>query len=232
MSQVIIGSTAAVAQGTKRNWTFATGETSTHEWRGKASSVYSMYLLKKAQGNIIGDTDSLDYDPGRGCARLVQRIVADGPVIYELYTNDLYKDIRTHATFAALTAAQRKDVYAAYDSGAGVGASASWTSTMTDLYTFLTLGTEQYLLAQYVLRSTQTVSLRSSVRASYTGVNTVQEPPNTPAANVIIGNLPAGEWLKKGPMVRQYGARKWQIIQEFWHATTWSTILCAGTGTP
>jgi hypothetical protein len=108
----------------------------------------------------------------------------------------------------------------------------AFSAAETVLYNFYAMGVQEYTLPGYVLRSVRNVSKRSTVAASYANVNTVQPPPNVANVNTLIGSLPTGEWLLKAPQVRQYGARRWQITQEWWWSPKWSALLYGGTGTP
>jgi hypothetical protein len=159
---------------------------------------------------------------------LIAREVADGKPIYELWGNDLYKPVQTHPYFDSLTPAEFLAVRQAMDDGTEITSA----DKKQELWELENRGTVEYLESAYVLRETKNVSKRSVLAASYDNVNRVESPPDTAQVNRLIGSLPAGQWLKKSPQVRQYGARRWQIVQEWWWAVTWSAILYGGTGAP
>lgn len=151
-----------------------------------------------------------------------------GQSVYELNVNELSNPIESHAYFESLSSdPQIVDVKRNVDEN--LAADGSWTSLQLDLYKHLIRGLTEYNASQYVLRETKNVSKRSTVTASFTNVNRMDTPPNVAAANTLIGSIPTQEWLKKSPVVRQTGTRRWQIVTEWWGATKLSSVLYGGT---
>lgn len=243
MAVEVIGSTGASQQAAIKSWAYSTGEGTMTVFKGPGAAIEALYQMYKTVAGYNPTYDSVETEYARGVGQLVVRTVADGATIYELYANELQKPVYQHSHFASIdvgtVAAIRR--YFALGLKLEVGTALvdeDGTSIATavqldvDLYTLLCRGTEYYLESAYVLRETKTVSKRSSVQASFTGINTVSAPPDTSSVNTIIGALPSGEWLKRAPVVRQYGVRRWQIVTEWWWAEKWSLALYGGTATP
>jgi hypothetical protein len=152
-------------------------------------------------------------------------VIGDGETTYELMANEMSQHISTHSYFASLTDSEVAAVLQAVEAKQP----STFTGAQSDLYAHCIRGLDEYVVSNYVLRETKNVSKRSLLTASYTNVNQVDTPPDTQVANTLIGLVPSGEWLKKTPIVRQVGNRRWQIIQEWWWAEKWSRILYGGS---
>jgi hypothetical protein len=92
------------------------------------------------------------------------------------------------------------------------------------------LGTDSYLVSQYVLRHVRVLASNTSLRPSYTNVGKVF--PTTDALTLSEGTptflldaLPSGVWLKRTPSVDQVAPDKWSITQEYWHAETYNSFI-------
>lgn len=220
-----IGNDSACQQGTKLVWSYYDGERQAITYKGNKSVISALYNSYKSVAGFSPDYDGIEYDPGRGLATLTLSRVADGEPLYELSANDVMNHISTNENFDSLTGDQVAAVLSAVDEREAN----SFTSLQSYLYEHLIRGIEEYPVSQYVLRETKNVSKRSVVTASFDNVNRVTSPPATNAANTLIGELPTGEWVKKAPIVRQIGARRWQIQTEWWWARKWSKMLYGGT---
>lgn len=216
-----------VEQASKLRWGYVDGESQQNEWVGPASDLLTLYNNYKALAGSTPQLDALELDL-RMPARLVATFAENGNTMYELMANDVNKPIYQNSYFDDLTAAQKIAVRIAVDEGTTITTPAKAVS----LWTFLASGVEEYLETQYVLRETKRVSLRSEVRASYTNVNRVDEPPSYATNTPMISSVPSGEWLKRPPIVRNIGQRRWEVITEWWWANKWSAILYGGTGSP
>lgn len=229
MAKSVLGSQNAIDQGTQKTWNFADGEMRTQVFRGLTLAVENLYESSKSLAAFDPYLDSLDFDPGHGIGTLITREVEDGKPIYELWSNDVYKPVQAHPYFAdSLTSDQFLDVRKAMDESTSI----TTEDKAQELWELLNKGTVEYLESAYVLRETKNVSKRSVISASFTDVNRVSDPPDTAQVNHLIGSLPTGEWLKRSPQVRQFGARRWQITTEWWWGEKVSAILYGGTGTP
>lgn len=241
MALDIIGSQAAIQQGSRKTWDFNTGEREIRSWKGVNTAIANLYALYKAVAGNMPELDSLDLDMGRGIGTLVASLTEDASqAVYELFANDIYKPIEQHKYFAIsgtpLTATQIVNVRRAISLGkteAEVSAAPwSFATKQLELWQLYAKGTVECVVRQYVLRETYIVSKRSQLTASYTGVETVQDPPNAKAVNQILGNIPTQEWLKRTPVVRTLGKIRWSIMQEWWGADAWSAVMYGGTATP
>jgi hypothetical protein len=222
-----IGTTDPVKQGTKLTWSYFDGEREGVQYKGERSIIYSLYQSYKTVAGFNPEYDGIDYDPGKGLATLTLYKVADGEPLYELSANEISQSITMHEYFEDLTVEQVRQVLVVINDL--TPADGTWTDLQQQLHTQLLFGITEYNISQYVLRETKTVSKRSTVTAAFDEVNTVSDPPSTSAANTLIGELPTGEWVKKSPVVRQIGSRKWQIITEWWWYRKASRILYGGT---
>lgn len=245
----VIGNTGAIQQRVGTDWTYNTGQSTQRVFKGVYAAVETLFNSYKAVAGFTPSIDSLQLNYERGLGTLTVSLVEDGPVQYELTSNQVTYPIETHPYFATTSPLTSAEVHAVqtaiklginqnpYQTVNGTPLAApfdgsAFTAKQQKLYDFFSRGVEYYYSSAYVLRSTQIVSKRSTVTASFTGVNTVVTPPDTQAVNTLIGALPSGEWLKQSPNVRMYGNQKWQIVQEWWWAPKWSTILYSGTGSP
>jgi hypothetical protein len=224
----IIGTSSPTTARVTKSWDYFNGEVTETVIRGTRAAVATAYETYKAVAGFSPEYDSVSFDPGRGLAQLSIRQIQDGAPLYELQANELSNPIWLHSHFSALSAADILEVRMAFESGTEI----STGDAKQDLWEMLCKGTEEYLISSYVLRETKNVSKRSTVAASYSNVNRVEAPPDITAVNALIGGLPSGEWLKKAPVVRQVGSRRWQIVTEWWWAEKWSEILYGGTLTP
>lgn len=231
----VIGSTGAIQQSIAKQWAYSPGETSQTVYKGVYAAVSNLYEQYKAVAGYNPTYDQLSLLYNRGTGTLTVSTVQDGTAQYELIGNELSNPIWSHPYFltsdtpsARLTADQIREVRRSWETGTET--TCPFTDKQKTLYDMMSAGTIEYLVSSYVLRETKIVSKRSTVQASYVGVNTVVTPPSTSSVNSLIGALPTGEWLKKTPQVRMAGARRWMIETEWWWAVKWSAILYGGTG--
>lgn len=107
-------------------------------------------------------------------------------------------------------------------------------------------GVTEYVRSTVVIRRTITAGRRSTIKASWVGVDRAWKlegeagSPN-PKANgqaALIGiiaehpdyNTGLKQWLKKAPQVQEVGKRRYTITYEWWFAKSWSNVLYAGDG--
>lgn len=218
-----IGSTAATYQGYRKRWNYGGAETEEGAYEGPVAAAEALYALLKTVAGYNPDYDGVEIEAVNGVGKVGYAKVTDGDSVYEMWPNLFYKPIYQHTYFTAdLTATQIAAVRSMFEQAELTDPAASgFAGKQLELYAALCHGDEESPEAGYVLRVTQEVSKRSTVQASYVGVNTVVSPPDTSAANSLIGALPTGEWLKQPPIVRMIGRRKWQIAQEYWWALLW-----------
>jgi hypothetical protein len=101
-------------------------------------------------------------------------------------------------------------------------------SVFEKLYEDLTKGVSTYEIEQYVVRHTQVTNKSSNIKAARANVGKIH------TAEYITSRLPedvkfeapeTGYWLKRIPHVDQIEKGKWEIVQEWWHADSYSTLI-------
>lgn len=240
--KAILGSDTATPQSIKKAWGYFDGESEEATWIGPVPALDAVWAALKVVAANSPDYDSLSYDPGRGRGVITARKLSDGEPVYELFPNEFMKPVELHPYFAITEPAVTADNAAVCRNELNKGTLPSQISSLFSgtapqkakalkLYKYLAYGFDEYAESGYVLRETKNVSKRSIVTASYEKVNEVATPPNTSISNALIGALPDGEWLKKSPVVRVIGARRWAIQQEWWWAQQWPVLL-GGTWEP
>lgn len=242
-----IGSTAATAQGVKYGWSYREGETEYSGFIGPVAAVLAIYNAYKVTVGGLPQYDKLDFENDGGLATLRcerhagfsgNASLLEAEALWELLPNEVLKPIETMLYFtttdddgAAVTAADLANIRRYYSRAQDPTAAPLIADKALELYKYLLWGMEECYDSSYSLRRTYTVSGRTTLAATYTGVNTVEAPPNISTANTLIGVLPSGEWLKKGPVVRSLPRRKWHVQQEWWWAKQWAKVY-GGTWTP
>lgn len=245
----VFGTNDTVKQGTMRRWNRNQGKTHSTIYRGPSDKVIALFNSMVAFGGGIADYDEVTCDEANGTGTLTATSNGafnvdstngtDADPVYEVVTNQVARKIEAAPYFVetspVLTAADISKAYAVYNrtatlaDGTVTPAASTLTGKTATLYAMLEAGIHEYYSSAYVLRCTRIVSERSLLRASFDDVNTVTAPPSGTTVNQLIGSLPAGEWLKQGPQVRTYGNGQWEIVQEWWWATKWSSALYGGS---
>jgi len=229
------GAPDSVTYRAKLNWAFTTGERQEVEIKGTETAVKAIYDNLKLVAGSQPTYDTMEYDPGRGVARLKLSKVVDNsesqPGVdeaeYEFFPVEYSKRPQHHSHFASLTTDQVSAVLKAAENPNINETSSGFTALSLELFRHLRYGVDDLTESGYALRETKIVSRRTTLQASYDNVNRVVDPPDISAINAIIGVLPGGEWLKKAPTVTRVG-RRWRITQEWWLAERWS-VAYGGT---
>jgi hypothetical protein len=232
----IFGADAAVEQGSRIAWDYYGGEVAEEQFEGpsdKLKSLYDSYLAVAGSNPTI---ESVSFDARQGIGLMVVRRAYDGAIKYELLSNRIMRPVHQHSYFAsaqgevaAMTAAEVRAVYLAFDEGSEPGG--DWTAKQKSLMEHLTWGVLEATVKQHVLRETRIITKRSLVKAAHDTALTVESPPNTSAVNSLIGGatLAGLEWLRGLTDVVQIGGKKWAIVTEWESALQWSTQLYGGT---
>ena len=233
----ILGSPEAIPKSTKRQWDRRSGEKIIQPYEGADSAILALYnnLKAAAEASRSSATDTISYDPGRGKAMLEVVYTGDGIAVYEMFANELSKSVMQAPYFAttdpALTAVQIEEVSVAFRSGL-TSSDAGFAGKQAELLQLMNLGTEEFNVSQWVVRSTQICSWASTVTASFENVNRVVSAPDIAGSGTIINALPVGEWLYKSPIIRTDGPKRWVIVREWWGADKFSRALYGGTAIP
>lgn len=153
-------------------------------------------------------------------------------VTWELAGNDLNKDLFDHDNYTALSTANQKTLKELRSGNLKID-DAAVTALTGDAEKFADLiktGAEGFTVSQYVLRRTGVVALNwqgtfgiTNVGDYYSSTTALSDAEDVPAA--LKFSLPAGEWLKRTPSVRQNRDGRWVSTQEWWHADDWSDVL-------
>jgi hypothetical protein len=235
-----MGSAAPVEQGSKYTWNFYDGLRTVLSFKGTAAQVNQLMQTYITVAGYNPSVDSLNFDAGRGLASLEVNLMDDGAILYELYpmedrvaveASDYYQTATGNPPVAALSVNEIQAVLRRIQSGGTINTGA-WNQKQQDLFTELACGRNEVLVTRWALRETKRVSQRSTVAATHNTVDRVDPPPSTSAINTLIGQLPTGEWLRRGTVVRTVNSRRWELITEWWWARAWSAAHYGGTLTP
>lgn len=249
----ILGSNAATAQGKKKRYERGGGESEVWPYRGPTEAVEALYESFKNAALIDPTIAVVEFDRGNGIGTLVVTKASDQALlgvstengitkIYELLANEFSKrpelaPVFNPANGTPISNDQIRKAYRAHldstvvdeaDAIARYGLSDDYS---INLFRLLEQGIEEYMASAYVLRETKVVSGRNALRANFTNINRVTDPPDNSSANTLIGpiNLLGGEWLKKAPNIRQISRTKWTVVTEWWWADQWSELLYGGS---
>lgn len=244
----ILGSQEATPQGIKARWQAGSGQTLIYSWRGPTDAVTAIYNGLVNAALVDPTITVMDFNPGKGNAELIVQQASAGSVlgtvnsggvtkVYEILPNEFMKRAEQAPYFSDLTPSNIVKAYSAYDAGVPDASVSpySLTGKSLDLWKLIVQagGNPEYFASGYVLRETFVISGLAKIAPVYTDVNKVVETPKEIwSINQAFGTIPAGEWLKKAPTVRQISRTKWHVQNEYWWADKWSTALYGGTGTP
>jgi len=265
----ILGLSGYTRTGSRQEYDQSNGESTVVTYQGPVSNIETLYAASKLdiQDGTV-DKASKSVEDGLGVLELSY---ADGNendddpntvlnnTIWELVGQDLYKSIRSYNGDVSIangdpldSEAFNKDADQAdleqarlYFETAGVEGSIGVAEPAATYIQLLYRGTDQYLRSSAILRSTLTVSRRSLVTASWTGVDRAWKlsgdaASGGPDLNVgqaaLIGAIETmaeadgtlKQWLKRAPQLTMSGRKSYTIIQEWWFARAWSANLYAG----
>jgi hypothetical protein len=209
-------------------------------YEGTADVIYPIYTT--ALASIGSVYEACDYTPQKGSspasvaltrvANVSKSALTAKVTTYELIPQETLVPVHQHSALCDLTAQDIADAYNLAE-GATTTSPSEWSYAKNALYELILQRTLQVKEYGYILRRTVLCNSVSSAAASYNNVNKVDTPPN---AGGLLGDLPAGEWLKSAPAVRQIGVlpwqNRWQIVDEWQWAKKWSAILYGGSLIP
>jgi hypothetical protein len=98
-------------------------------------------------------------------------------------------------------------------------------------------GVTSFAVDQYVLRRVRVVTESTAIKATSASDNvgrifssaSMRNLEKAPASFPVVGDMPAGFWLKKRPKAGPVAPGKWRIEQEYWHADSYAKTIY---GTP
>ena len=158
---------------------------------------------------------------------------ADGDLelttVWTVAGNDLEKSIENKSEWTSLPDAERDDLR---DFLNGTKKETEVSVSTTNGVAFRDLikaGTTSYTLSQIVVQRTMTVSPGFAGAASMTNVNRIYTKASLTTAegipDTIVFSMLDGQYLKRTPTITQQPNGRFQIVNEWWHADTWSTLL-------
>ncbi len=250
-SAIFSGSSDLQEQPKQRTWSAESGWATVRTWEGERSAIDAFANTLTSQGAIGLSVSSSGESPvGRVSATFpdaqdVNLNANPENITWELFGNDLEKDLTTHSSIKPLTDADRNALVMAKDyvvnppgdtiAEINAAITANLSGKSLKLYQHLSQGTTGYVVTHYVLRKTIKVAGNSAVIASLVGVNKVEAPVGVPG---VLFNVPTEQgdgtiqWLKKPPQVQSLGRGKFQIVQEWWGSNVWSKDLYGGASLP
>jgi hypothetical protein len=251
----ILGTDAAIEQGTKLRWNIHTGETQVRTFKGPADKVHALYQTYKAFTADVPQFDDLSFDAGRGVGILEavksQELLINGVPSstvnaeprWELLTVEERVAVEFSPAFSAFTTAQLKAVRDAYLHN--TAQDPAWAGDARgDLYALYMRGVTDYPDYMYVARVTYVTTKRSTITASFDGVGVAStlSPAVTNPLFIAIKQKSI-DWLKRPPCVREIERHRWEIQQEWWGIefdtsdgafgrVGWSAALFGGRASP
>lgn len=184
---------------------------STGGYPEEVTVIEELYAVDKSKDIVTADYFTIDVDAGKGLP------LSDDDVAWVRRVSE------EGLSEVQITAVAKKE---------GVGAFAqwaNWSTGMKELRYHLTHGVETFFETAFVLRRSLFGVRNSQIKASFTGINTVDTAPTFDSQmEDLIEALPAGEWLYKPPQAEHLGRGKWRITLEWQWAEMWS-IVYGGT---
>lgn len=108
-------------------------------------------------------------------------------------------------------------------------AAGAYWATLSQVAAEITRGVEHYTLDAFVLRKRSIAVAGASLRPAYTNTNRAFSTATLLATEAISAtvadNLPAGYWLKAAPALDQTDSNRFELVQEWTHADSYSTLL-------
>jgi len=104
---------------------------------------------------------------------------------------------------------------------------ASWSIGMKELRWHLERSIDTFYETGFILRQSLYGVRTSSIKAAFTGLNTVAATAPTFDSRMddLIEALPAGEWLIKPVQCEHLGRGKWKVSKEWQWAEKWSIVF-------
>ena len=217
------GSTLSL--NTSSEWTKEGGVRPINVIEGNIDEINARYLAEIATGDAYGTTNlaGLRYEVNRGRARLIRTFNTVDQSVEELYAVDVIRDIREANYFKTLTDAQITAVQTVNeDRGAEV---AGWNALQKTLFKHMRHGVESFIDKQFILRTSNYVSIAVLLQADFTGLGTVVSVPTLSTDMTrLIASLPTGEWLQGPQQAERVGKGRWRVDNELQWALKWSVI--------
>jgi hypothetical protein len=217
-------------------WNSNTGYRATRKFRGLKQDILGLVPSMQQLGYSFRITPD-DEGPMSECTLTApdaqDGAAADGDLelttVWTVAGNDLEKSIENKSEWTSLPDAERDDLR---DFLNGTKKETEVSVSTTNGVAFRDLikaGTTSYTLSQIVVQRTMTVSPGFYEAASMTNVNRIYTKASLTTAEGIPGTIVFsmldGQYLKRTPTITQQPNGRFQIVNEWWHADTWSTLL-------
>ena len=247
----ILGSNDFTQTSSKQRWSTDGGFTTVVEYKGPLDKVKTKY------DSLINndDYDVVEFSIENGVGVLTVEI-QDGNsqtsyvtpelnTVWELDSREIIRDIRTFHDFANYSGTGGITHLEAIRKAAETATvQPAWNDTVdADYGRLLIRGTTEYIRSSMILRSTINAGGRTSVTASWAGVDRAHAlasgngpNPSGTGASAIIGAIQQHpdyigskkQWLKRGPRVTQVAKNRFSIVQEWMFSRSWSERLYDG----
>ena len=217
-------------------WNSNTGYRATRKFRGLKQDILGLVPSMQQLGYSFRITPD-DEGPMSECTLTApdaqDGAAADGDLelttVWTVAGNDLEKSIENKSEWTSLPDAERddlRDILNGTKKETEVSVSTTNGVAFRDL---IKAGTTSYTLSQIVVQRTMTVSPGFAGAASMTNVNRIYTKASLTTAEGIPGtivfSMRDGQYLKRTPTITQQPNGRFQIVNEWWHADTWSTLL-------
>ncbi len=232
-----------------RKWTRQGGYRTVRRWRGLIDD------LEKAAASWRATALDYDIDPDDhpyGTLSVTLGTPEDGSPpdesqvtdIWTLKPNSLEKSLWDLPKVTAITRAMsdaglaqfRKDIEDALEAKTSpeVVPFAS-NAVLKEFYREMLRGVDSFSFSQYVLQRTRVVEASTSLKAGYDNVGkmysteaaegyvSITTAESIPSSILFV--LPPGFWLKQAPEVEQQSNGKFQQVQQWWHAQSYSSFI-------
>ena len=219
-------------------WSSATGYRATRKFRGLKQDILGLIPSMQLLGYSFRITPE-EEGPMSECT-LTAPDAQDGAAPetefnFELTTvwtvagNDLEKSIENKSEWTDLPEEERDDLRDFLNGSKKETEVEVTTSNGIAFRDLIKAGTTSYTMSQIVVQRTMTVSPGYAGAASMANVNRIYTKESLTAAEgipaTIVFSMLDGQYLKRTPTITQQPNGRFQIVSEWWHADTWSTLL-------
>lgn len=187
-------------------------------------------------GEIVERFGTLGQFTGDGLAGQVQDdSLSEDRATWDLVPVEIERPLREHPDFVSYgtqSDLDEIDDYIAAGDKAGLRAD-TYTGDADKYKTLRLRNVESFLDWYHTIRYVRNVSRETLQSADVGGWGQVSAPivPNVDVVRAAVNDLGL-EWLKKPPQITYVGGDRFQIVQEWVGADSWSTLLYGGTATP
>lgn len=231
------GSTSLTQLKDERGWDAVRGTFTLRRYEGPADAIAAEFARLVAGGDSGADDIREAYAGQHGTLTLrIPDATSDGEqdakaisTTWEAVPVEILKPIESSPDFDTITSEKKTEILKAVREATG---EAGYTGDEWILYAYLANQVTEYSEFMIRLRKVELVTVKTALRASWTGVNTVVSLASLGVPSGILSNLPSGwEWLYKGASVVASG-RGYTMTSEWLGADEWATIYSGGTWVP